>query len=114
MDQTISRQQRRHRERKGTITAGFTPVANKKVTGMFQAILASFVKANEKRVVPLTGMQIQEQAYAELRRRLPQPPIGTRTASLVKPSKSDDPAYRRGGNFDKATGQPINQLAEAA
>lgn len=107
MDQNITRQQRRFRARKGNRTVGYTQVPNARVTGMYQRLLAMMVAINKKRMVPLNGMQIQNEAYSALIARLPSAPRGNRNMPAIKPSKSDDPAYRRGGNFDKLTGQPI-------
>lgn len=100
-------------KRNAEIETGFEPTANRKVTAMYQQIMASLVMMNEKRVIPMTPLQIQQEAFAELRNRLPKTPMGVRTAPFVQPSKSDDAAYRRGGNFNKATGQPIRQLEAA-
>lgn len=97
---------KRKAEARKTLVAGFEPVFNKKLSGAFTTIMATLAAAYPK----MSPAEIHNRAAKEFRQMLPP---GRQVRSLeIRPSKSDDLAYRLGGNFDKATGKPLR--AEAA
>lgn len=99
---------KRKASQRPTLTAGFEPIFNKKLSGAFTGIMATLA-AQYPRWSPA---ELHNAAMREFRKMLPP---ARRSRSLeIRPSKSDDLAYRLGGNFDKATGKALRANAAAA
>ena len=84
----LSRQQRRFIARKGNRQPGFDPVPSKKVADLYQFLRLALLKDG------VSAHESHNEAMRALRQRLPAVPIGVKYAG-IKPSKSDDPAYRK-------------------
>ncbi|WP_288806508.1 hypothetical protein [uncultured Novosphingobium sp.] len=70
-------------------SVGFTPVPNIRVATALQAAYLAKLKLG------LTPTQAMEEAERAVARQLPPVPFGRRSYRLPKPSRSDDPAYRK-------------------
>lgn len=83
----VSRQQRRFEARKGVRETGFTPYPSRRISG-----------AHAAEVMRLIGnganpFEAEQQAWRNIATTLPSPRMVPR--NRVKPSKNDDPAYRK-------------------
>lgn len=79
---------------------GFTPVRSQRVDSAFQVACAGIALAASKGV-PLSAAQIEEQAIEQVRRLLPPEPMQRRAIRRIRPSRSDQAAYRNKPNIAK-------------
>ncbi|QSR16052.1 hypothetical protein [Novosphingobium sp. KA1] len=70
-------------------SVGFSPVPNVRVAQALQIAYLEQIKLG------LTPTQAMEEAERAVARQLPPVPFGRRSYRLPKPSRSDDPAYRK-------------------
>jgi hypothetical protein len=86
MGEMTSRQQRRFEYRKGERRVGFTAVPGRVNRGV-QVQIAYLV------TLGVSAVEAEQQAWAEVRKSLPPAPMVRSYAR--KPSKNDNPAYRK-------------------
>lgn len=81
---------------------GFQPVLNKRISAAFANYTIDFL---EKGLPPHLAHNEANRMVAK------QLPVARASRGAPKPSKSDDAAYRAGGNFNKATGRQMKAAA---
>lgn len=74
-------------------TPGFTPVRNKRISAAVDAQEILITADALERGLNLTPMEIRDQAVSNVARMLPRPPMVR--SYHRRPSRSDDPAYRK-------------------
>lgn len=83
----MTRQQRRYEARKGIRTTGFTPVSNGRLDAARASIVLALVTSG------VGAAEAERQSWARIASQLPKPRMVR--DYTPKPSKSDDPNYRR-------------------